>query len=437
MKFNLFLCLCLAQNLLYAQADLLQSGPMVGYAEMREVALWVQTKAPAQVQFAYWRADSAADLHLSAVFQTQQTAANAAKIIADQLMPGKKYGYKLFINNQPVPLPYATEFQALPLWKYRTDAPNFSFATGSCNYINEPMYDRPGKGYGASYAIFNAIGNQKPDFMLWLGDNIYLREPDWNTKTGIYHRYTHTRSTPELQPLMAAMPQYAIWDDHDFGTNDSDGSFINKELTAEAFKNFWANPNYQNAGTTGMFTWNDCDFFLLDNRYYRTTDKLLDKPKGSILGKDQLEWFKQALLRSDASFKFVAMGGQFLNTAAVYENYSICPQERNEIINFIHDNEIKNVVFLTGDRHFSELSKLETQGKPTIYDFTASPLTSTAVTLDKAQPEANTLRMANSLVCQNNFGQITVTGAKKERKITIYTKDNAGKILAQQEIVKQ
>ncbi|HJR63849.1 MAG TPA: hypothetical protein VJ803_09095, partial [Gemmatimonadaceae bacterium] len=37
-----------------AQARLLQSGPMVGYSEMKEVLLWVQTRAAARVSFTYW-----------------------------------------------------------------------------------------------------------------------------------------------------------------------------------------------------------------------------------------------------------------------------------------------------------------------------------------------------------------------------------------------
>ena len=29
-----------------------------------------------------------------------------------------------------------------------------------------------------------AIHQKKPDFMVWLGDNIYLREPDWSSHSG-------------------------------------------------------------------------------------------------------------------------------------------------------------------------------------------------------------------------------------------------------------
>ena len=98
--------------------------------------------------------------------------------------------------------------------------PDFRFVIGSCAYINDPPYDRPGEPYGGEYEIFEQIAAQRPDFMIWLGDNVYLREPDWNSEAGILYRYTHTRSLPQLQKLLRICPHYAIWDDHDFGPND-------------------------------------------------------------------------------------------------------------------------------------------------------------------------------------------------------------------------
>ena len=85
-------------------------------------------------------------------------------------------------------------------------SPDFRLATGSCTYINEPELDRPGKPYGGDYQIFDAMVAQKPDLMVWLGDNAYLREADWSTRTGIYHRYSHTRSAPELALRVALNP---------------------------------------------------------------------------------------------------------------------------------------------------------------------------------------------------------------------------------------
>jgi alkaline phosphatase D len=60
--------------------------------------------------------------------------------------------------------------------------------SGSCAYINQPEYDLAGKPYGGDYNIFTNMAEQKADIMLWLVDNLYLREPDWNTWSGIIKR---------------------------------------------------------------------------------------------------------------------------------------------------------------------------------------------------------------------------------------------------------
>ena len=93
---------------------------------------------------------------------------------------------------------YKMEFQAQELWKWRTNPPDVSFVIGSCSYVNEPQFDRPGEPYGSNFEIFNSINMKSPDFMLWLGDNTYLRESDWNSRTGFIKRYSHTRALSEL-----------------------------------------------------------------------------------------------------------------------------------------------------------------------------------------------------------------------------------------------
>jgi alkaline phosphatase D len=115
-------------------------------------------------------------------------------------------------------------------------------AVGSCAYIGEAQYDRPGDPYGGDYQIFTNIHQDQPALMLWLGDNTYLREVDWHSRSGIQHRFTHTRSLSEMQPLLASTHHYAIWDDHDYGPNNSDRSFIFKDIVTDIFCDFWGNP---------------------------------------------------------------------------------------------------------------------------------------------------------------------------------------------------
>ena len=66
--------------------------------------------------------------------------------------------------------------------------------------------------------------------MLWLGDNIYTREVDFYSLSGYQKRYTHTRNIKEMQPLLSNTHHYAIWDDHDYGPNNTDRSNIHKMM---------------------------------------------------------------------------------------------------------------------------------------------------------------------------------------------------------------
>lgn len=421
------------------QNELIQSGPMVGYSEMLEVPVWIQTKVPAEVKMKYWNIDNPEKVHITNCVYTSKDKAFTALLIADTLEPGNKYEYQIIINDKVASFPYETTFQTQPIWKWRGDPPHMRFLVGSCAYINEKRYDRPGNGYGGEYKIYNAMHKLHPDFMIWLGDNIYLREPDWNSKTGIHHRYTHTRSTPEMQPFLASTHNYAVWDDHDYGPNDSDRGFWNKNETYEAFKLFWANPSYgvdDIEGAITSFQWGDADFFLLDNRTYRAPDNRKSGVK-TQLGEKQLQWLFDNLATSEATFKFVVLGGQFLSTEPNYESYVNFgfDKERKRIIDYIHNEEIKNVIFITGDVHFSELSILREEGKPTIWDITSSPLNSGVNTY--ALEKDNKLRVEGSVIMKRNFTEIDISGESNNRTLTITYYDSDGNKLWGYEFVNE
>jgi alkaline phosphatase D len=418
------LLLLLISTTLFSQKEILQSGPMVGYSTMKEVLLWVQTNQPAEVHFEYWNVKTPTEKIKTESATTTKTDAFVAHLLADQLEPSEKYNYELFINNQKIDRPYPLQFESQPLWLWRGDAPDFSFATGSCTYISEEKYDRPGKPYGGEYQIFETIAKQKPQFMMWLGDNFYLREADWNSKSGINYRYTHTRSLPEMQAMLGGMHHYAIWDDHDFGPNNSNRSFPLKKVTNQAFKNFFPNPNYIfDEGVTGHAQWADCEFFMLDNRYWRTPQKRTDIENPTILGEDQIEWLLDALTNSYASFKFVVVGGQFLNPLIAGENYATCaPKERKRIIEAIEKLKINGVIFLTGDVHHTELSEYKVDGGYPLFDLTVSPLTAGS---HGKGADANPLQVEGTLVAEKTFAKMEVFGSRKERtlRITVFGSD--------------
>jgi alkaline phosphatase D len=426
MKYVLGLVLWMNCVFGFSQTDQILSGPMVGQVQLRDAIIWVQTSKSSNAKVTYLAEGSDAMITESKEITTNEEGHFIATFYLTGLQPGTKYNYKVWINNKLQSFPYPLSFTTQSHWQYRTDPPMFSFVAGSCAYVNDPDYDRPGKGYGSHYHIYKTIDSMKPDFMLWLGDNTYLREGDFESREGIYHRQSHTRTLPEMRPLMAHTPNYAIWDDHDYGTNDANRIYRYKNHSLAAFKDFWPAESYHTNDLEGIshsFTYNDCEFFMLDNRWYKTADT-----SGTILGRTQIDWFKDALLSSNAAFKFVAVGGQFLSDFKGFENMVNYPHERQEIIDFIDQYKIKNVVFLTGDRHSSELTKYVTKSGVTIYDVTSSALTSG--TSDHGK-EPNTFRIGGSMIGINNFAKLTVTGERKNRKLNLEYFDANGKLLFQ------
>jgi alkaline phosphatase D len=263
--------------------------------------------------------------------------------------------------------------------------------------------------------------------MLWLGDNVYLREVDWWSRTGIMYRYTHTRSLPELQPLLGSTHHYAIWDDHDYGPNDSDRTFREKDTTLEAFTTFWGNPSAGIAGVGGItttFEWADVQFFLMDDRWSRTPNDLLGGER-RMLGKQQLDWLIEALASSRAPFKLVAIGSQVLNPVARFEHYATYPDEREELLTRIRQQNISGVIFVSGDVHHTSLSKLERRGTYPLYDITISPLTAGVAT--GAADEANYLRVPNTLVIDRNFATLDFSGPRTDRQLVITVYDTQGR----------
>lgn len=422
MKINVVLILLFLPFMMTGQ---LISGPMLGHVTYQEATVWVQCKESSNLQLRYWPADQIKSVKTTMPVVTASDHGYTAHLVAGELMPGTTYVYEIWVNGKKVKEKNEQTFKTPAVWKYRGNAPDFDFVAGSCFYINEEAFDRPGQPYGGDYKILQSIHKDRPDFMVWLGDNTYLRDADWDSKSGVYHRYSHTRAVHELQPLLANTPQYAIWDDHDYGPNDSDRSYYGKEWTKAAFQDFWANPVYgagDTEGITGAFSYSDADFFLMDNRWYRSPQS----PSGEILGEKQLDWLIEALRYSTATFKFVCIGGQTLSDAKVFENHAIYVSERQKLLTAIDHYAIKGVVFLTGDRHHSELTSWISPGGIKVYDITSSALTSST----NAHPEEpNTGRVEGSMVGVRNYAQIKISGDKATRMLSLHFKDADGKII--------
>ncbi len=270
------------------------------------------------------------------------------------------------------------------------------------------------------------MANTPAAFNLWLGDNWYTREVDFFTKWGLNKRVSRDRSMKVVQQLMAAMPQYFIWDDHDFGPNNSGKSFIFKKESREIFKDYTLNPSYgeDGNGIYSKISYSDVDVFLTDDRYFRSDSKMIDSvlgkpnPEKTYFGLRQMDWLKNALLYSRATFKIIATGNQVLNPVSTGECMQYYSYEYFDLINFLAVHKINGVLFFSGDRHHSEVIKKERPGLYTLYDVTISPLTATVGSLRGAEIN-NPERINGTLINAQNFANIFIKGKKNERKLNI------------------
>ncbi|MCW5941689.1 MAG: alkaline phosphatase family protein [Fimbriimonadaceae bacterium] len=415
----------------------LNAGPMNAYVEMTEAAVWVQTTGDAEAAIRYWPKSAPGQVRTTPTIRTDARGDHIALFRISGLEFGTRYAYDLLLDGERVPRDYPTEFQTQPHWRWRTDPPEFTFAFGSCLYVNEERFDRPGRPYGGDYETLLAVAAKKPDFMVWLGDNVYYREPDWLTEAGMRYRWRHDRALPELQPLLGGTQHYFTWDDHDFGPDDSDRSYRLKGEAARIFMDYCPGVRYGTPETPGMFSrfeWGDVEFFVLDDRYHRSPNNAPDGPDKTMLGRAQLQWLKDALVSSGATFKVVVNGGQMLNPLALYEGFGRFESERKDLFDYLAARNVTGLIFLSGDRHVGELIKVRWPGASyDWYDFTSSPLT--AGPGRDPREENNPARVPGTWVTQmRNFGLVRVSGKRNERKLTLTAHDKTGKELWRHEI---
>jgi alkaline phosphatase D len=263
--------------------------------------------------------------------------------------------------------------RTLPDTSLKQDAPSdkFTIAFGG------------GAGYvPANERIWDTIGTIEPRALLLLGDNVYIDDPK-TPEMQLFHYYRR-QSQPEWAKLAKKVPIYAIWDDHDFTTNDGWGGPAIEEPkwkrdVWDVFKENWDNP-YYGGGEKQPGCWFDfwigkVHFVLLDGRYYR------EPPKGknpSMLGPAQMQWLKKTL-KKPATFTVFCSNVPLApkvkpGSKDTWDGYD---GERQQIFKFIAKEKIPGVVILSADRHRSDAYKIDTgiEGMYPLYECQSSRLT--------------------------------------------------------------
>lgn len=419
-------------------AGTLVSGPMLGYRAHREVFLWVETRDAQKVTLDYWVAGQPQTKRTLEKADLPVTPAGGqiSHFLPGLLEMGATYEYRLSIDGVAQATAAPAVFRTQDLWEWRKPPPDFKFVVGSCAYINDPPFDRPGEGYGKTLRTLELMADSGADFTVWLGDNWYYREPDYNSLSGLWYRPQHDRAIPEMQKLLGVMHHYATWDDHDYGPNDSNSSYEYKDEAMKVFQAYWGNHSYGERDNPGVYTkfyWGDAAFFLMDNHYHRDAATLNQDahPGKSQWGRRQLDWLKQSLLAAKElrqyKFYFIATGNQMLQVNTRSESHEEYRREREELLQFIREINLTGVVFLTGDVHHSGLyrRRLEPTG-PWVYEITSSPFTSGSWDVLNSAKVNDPYVLKDTLVGDQNFVTVAFSGVDAERALTITCTDKQG-----------
>ena len=157
--------------------------------------------------------------------------------------------------------------------------------------------------------------------------------------------------------------------------------------------------------------------FENDRRYsYYTKDYApYTHADSTLLGEEQWKWLEKQL-EKPASIRLIGSGTQFGIEWNGYEAWANFPNEQQRMLDLIDKTKANGIIFLTGDVHYSEISKLKTDFYP-IYDFTSSGLSSYwhFATQNKNRIEGP--------IMDNHFGLLSIDWDKKDPKIKMETWD--------------
>jgi len=311
------------------------------------------------------------------VFTTDQSRDYTVKVDADNLLPSTCYYYDFKVGDN-----YSVRGRAITA--DLGDNENVRFAVVSCSNYEH--------GY---FNAYRAIADRNDiNAVLHLGDYIYEYEVGGysanieDRKHEPTHeivslddyrlRYSHYRLDHDLQDVHQQYPFICVWDDHE-SANDSyvDGA----ENHDDASQGDWL--SRKNNSKKAYFEWMPIRENVTDSTIYRkieygdlinlymldtrlegrdqqveTTSPNVNDPNRSILGEEQLTWFKNELSTSTKQWNIIGQQVMMSPLRAFgvpvnMDQWDGYPVERENILNHIMDNEVENIVVLTGDIHTS------------------------------------------------------------------------------------
>jgi alkaline phosphatase/alkaline phosphatase D len=237
------------------------------------------------------------------------------------------------------------------------------------------FYHRPGRKYLGidrfnGYPAAEHVLQLKPDFYVGTGDNVYYDSPAMPFGNGIDERsirnYYHLQfSQPRLVELFANIGTYWEKDDHDYRYNDADTTgdrLPSHKLGIRMFREQLPVVDPEDPDEVTYKTYRvsrELQFWLVENRDYRSPNTMPDGPDKSIWGKEQKAWLKRTLKESDATFKILISPNPLIGPDDAYKidnhaNLKGFRHEGQEFLDFLVEEGFgRNEFFIVnGDRHW-------------------------------------------------------------------------------------
>lgn len=289
--------------------------------------------------------------------------------------------------------------------KDKTNKQNdFVIAFGSCNnqFLKNDLWPE--------------VEKNQPNIWIWGGDIIYA---DTHNMKLMDSYYEMVKNNDDYKNFRNKVPVIGTWDDHDFGVNDGGAEYIKKDSAQQLLLDFLdVGPNDIRRKRKGVYhsqifniDEKNIKIIVLDTRYFRTS--LTEDPTGekryvpnptntgTMLGEEQWPWLEKELLNSSADFNIIVSSIQFLSYEHGFETWGNMPHEVEKLKDIIVNSKAKNIIFLSGDRHISEISSTKITGLIyPLYDFTSSGLTHT---YEEFISEPNQYRVSK-VIKEKNFG---------------------------------
>jgi alkaline phosphatase D len=256
--------------------------------------------------------------------------------------------------------------------------------------------------------IWDTVLAAKPDLFVFLGDNIYGDTRDMDV---LRAKYAKLAAKPGFQKLRASTPILAVWDDHDFGEDDAGGDYPMKEESRQIFLEFWGepadSPRRSRNGIYASYVFGPEDrrvqVIMPDLRYNRSPITRLDlgasttykeweaaKRKAgvpvpgpyarspdthaSMLGERQWQWLERQF-DVPARLRIFASSLQVLADFPGWEAWINYAHDHQRLIELIRRKRASGVVFISGDTHYAELTRLDVNVPYPLWDLTSSGLT--------------------------------------------------------------